>query len=195
MTFVFKDDTHQYFLNGKELPSVSAVIEPLTDFSNIPKATLDHKASLGTEFHHSIALYLKDDIDESTIDERLVKPFEAFKKWAVHLRNIVAIEEPSYHKTLGYAGTPDLVVETAIYDFKLRPYQPITDILQLEAYRHMVSNWKASLGWTVCFDLEGNIRTYRSEHPNAWGVFRKLLERWYREQEIENLLQKWRLVA
>ncbi|MCP5002438.1 MAG: hypothetical protein GY941_00575, partial [Planctomycetes bacterium] len=79
---VFNKENHTYWLGDKQLPSVTQILSPLSDFDKIPKDVLKHKGDLGTEFHNIIHLYLKDDLVESSIDDRLVLPFDAFKKWS-----------------------------------------------------------------------------------------------------------------
>ncbi len=192
--FRFDEVKHEYWYGIKRLPSVTQIINPLCNFSAIPKRVLEHKADLGTAFHESIALYLRDDIDESTIDERIVKPFGAFKEWWGNCKkdhDIMYIEKSMYHPALKFAGTPDLVTVDNVIDFKLRPYNRLTDPLQLEAYSHMVSRKKLKL-WTVCFDLNGGMRIHQSHHPHAWGIFRRLLEKYYYDLEFNDLIGKWK---
>ncbi len=192
--FRFDPERHEYWLDGECLPSVSEIINPLNDFSNIPKGVLEHKGNLGTAFHDTIALYLKDDIDESTIDERLIKPFDAFKAWSMpqldHLKTGI-IEMPTYSKELSFAGTPDLVLPDIIYDWKLRKYNSIKDPLQLSGYSRLVGGKKRNLT-TICFDLEGNFRIHNSYNTQAWPMFVAMLTRWKDEQSFNKLCEQWK---
>jgi hypothetical protein len=176
------------------LPSVTQIINPLNDFSGIPPDDLARKCELGIQFHKAIDLYLIDDLNFDRLDPDLLKPMSAFVSWweqVVCRPTIIFVEEPMYHKSLRYAGTADLITETTIYDFKLRPYKGVTDILQLEGYKHMLPPGKRDR-WVVCFDLEGNMKMHRAQHPKAWGVFRRLLERYYSELEVSNLIEAWK---
>jgi hypothetical protein len=197
--FVYNEDTRLHTLSGKRIPSVSQVIEPLTDFTMIPEEVLKRKTELGTQFHEAIRLYFHDDLDHDSLDPDLVKPMTAFHKWwkyeskvaAIHDADM-AIECAAVHPTLKYCGKPDLSIhEDTVYDFKLRQYNRITDTLQLEAYKHMISRKRLDL-YTVCFTLDGKITMHDSRHPKAWGIFRKMLERWYREREFNNLMTQWK---
>ncbi len=194
MSFSFDKVKHEYVLNGFVLPSVTQIISPLNDFSGIPPEVLERKCELGIEFHEAIRLHIKNDLAFECLDPDLVEPMITFVEWWDILPKelkIVYLEHPMYHKSLRYAGTADLITETAIYDFKLRPYKPLTDILQLEAYKHMLLPGKRER-WTVCFDLEGNMKMHRAQHPKAWGIFRRLLERYYSELEFNNLMAGWK---
>lgn len=194
MTFVYNEETRQHTLNGKHIGSVSQIIAPLNDFSNIPPEKLERKCQLGIEFHKAIDLYLIDDLNFDRLDPDLIKPMTTFIEWWdngwIKATNFTS-EQPICHKTLKYCGKPDLWNDGAIYDFKLRPYKPVTDILQLEGYRHMLPPGKRDR-WTVCFDLEGNMKMHRSQHPKAWGIFRRLLERYYSDLEFNNLMTDWK---
>ena len=195
--FIYNEDTRQHTLDGKHIPSVSQVIAPLSDFSKIPESVLARKTELGTQFHDAIHAHLEDDLLFDSLDPDLVKPMNAFIEWwakegeGVHDANM-EIEQPVYHQTLKYCGKPDLeICDEAIYDWKLRPYMPLVDRLQLEAYSHMVSRKKLRL-WTVCFNLDGTMRMHDSGHPKAWGIFRRLLEKYYYDLEFNSLIGKWK---
>ncbi|MGR3301258.1 MAG: hypothetical protein ACUZ8I_02025 [Candidatus Scalindua sp.] len=189
--FVYDEIERKHTLNGKPIGSVSQIIAPLNDFSKIPPGKLERKRQLGIEFHEAIRLHLLDDLAFDDLDPDLVKPMNTFTEWWTGLRKIISIERPIYHKILKYCGQPDLVCDNAIYDWKLRGFMPAVDRLKLEAYRHMVSKTKLSL-WTVCFTLEGKMTIHDSYHKQAWGIFRKMLERYNSELEFDNLMNNWK---
>ena len=87
-----------------------------------------------------------------------------------------------------------MATRTDLFDWKLRGYMPFVDTLKLEAYNHMVSRKKLAL-WTVCFDLEGKVSIHDSRHPKSWGIFRKLLERYNSELELQTLMENWKGMA
>jgi len=183
--FIYNEDTRIHTLDGIILPSVSQIIEPLTNFDNIPVKVLERKKQLGIYFHLAIELYALDDLRIDSLDSNLIKPMNSFIQWEKSQddRKSAIYEKPLHHKTLKYCGKPDRISDTRIIDFKLRRYNPITDCLQLEAYRHMVNHETRAL-WTVCFDLEGKISVHDAYHSQAWAVFRKLLDRWKSEQKF-----------
>ncbi len=192
--FVYDEIGRNHTLGGISIPSVTQIISPLSDFSKIPIEILERKTILGQEFHEAIRLHLLDDLRFDSLDSDLTKPMDAFVEfWRYKefpMKGFM-IEIPMHHKTLKYCGKPDLVTRTHIFDWKLRPFKPVTDILQLEAYKHMLPPGKRDR-WTVCFDLEGNMKMHRSQHPKSWGIFRKLLERYYSELDFNNLMEDWK---
>lgn len=197
--FKFIEETHEYFLNDIRIPSVSNIISPLVDYSHIDKDMLANKAALGTEFHRVIGLHFIKELDVESIDDRLILPYRAFCEWEEgrDLGISQAVEVKKYHKRLLFAGTPDLVTDTDLYDFKLRIYNKITDPLQLAGYALLVDRLGASQPksrnrWVVSFDLKGNYKVHSVDHIQADGMFRKMLEHYNSEQEFNNLLNKWR---
>lgn len=66
--FRFSAEGHKYFLNGQELASVTRVLRPLQDFSNVSPAVLQAAAEKGSLVHN--ALFLHDCYNEQ------VKQFE-----------------------------------------------------------------------------------------------------------------------
>lgn len=197
---IFKPDTHEYFWKGIKMPCVSDIVKPLSiDYSPIPANTLNHKRDLGKAFHEAISLYLKDDLNEESIDERLIKPMEAFKKfWTWHKeqnglsRSPLCVEIPHYNEKLKYCGTPDLILEDIIYDWKLRPFDRVGDPLRMVAYEHLVSDFPPKKKIVVSFDLEGGCKPQETSNPQGWNMFRKLLERYYSELKFNKLCEKWK---
>jgi len=196
MTFIYNEDTRKHTLNGKHIPSVSQALDPLYDFSGINPEVLERKRELGTQFHEAIRLHLLDDLVFDSLDPDIIKPMYAFIDWWRDRFNILdisdfQIEQPICHEKLKYCGKPDLVTPFAIFDWKLRPFKPLTDILQLEGYKHILPLGKRDR-WAVCFDIQGNMKMHKCFHSKAWGIFRKMLERHYREVEFNKLMTQWK---
>jgi len=66
---VFVEETHQYFLGGVELPSVTTVIDAvLTDWSKIPGDTLEYTIVITnlTGFVPVAAIEITDEIPPNT---------------------------------------------------------------------------------------------------------------------------------
>ncbi len=194
--FNYDENTHTYTLNGKKIGGVTEIISPLTEYSKIPKVILENKRNLGTQFHIAIKLYAKNDLDEELfpIDfPELIKPMNAFKEWYSKLIvPVLYVEQPFCNEKLKYAGCPDMVTETCIYDFKLRPYNAVLDPLQLSAYEHLVSDCPPKKKIVVSFDLEGNCKPKEVDNKQAWSVFRKCIENYYETKKFDELIEKWR---
>lgn len=117
----FDPDLHEYFVRDTLAPGVTSVIEHL--YRNRDRFT-DLARARGSMIHKIISYSLQEDLDPSTIDPRLLGHVNAAQGFlaTIGLKPSSAwlIEEPLYHSSLMFAGTPDLVVSTpdAIYDWK-----------------------------------------------------------------------------
>lgn len=108
----FVEETHQYYVNGVEYPSVSTVLAPFMDFSRIPRDVLERKRQIGRATHKAIELDEAGELDLDTVDPQ-VEPY--FHSWllfkAVKPLRVFAAERIVYSKKHRYAGRLDLVVE------------------------------------------------------------------------------------
>ena len=204
--FTFKSEAHTYWLGDRQLPSVTQIISPLVDYSKAHPGKLERKRNLGTAFHECIRLFLNNDLDEDSIDEELIIPMRQFREWweddefkGLPSPSIIAIEKPFYNEKLKYAGTPDLVTEDCIYDFKLRKYNPIADPLQLAGYAGLISDFPPKRKVVVEFSLDSGYLPHDADKKQANSMFREMLKHYHRQQkrreedqEFETLLEKWR---
>ena len=105
----FDPAAHSYTLGGRRLPNVTSIMEPLCDYSRIPRDVLDAAALRGNHVHKACELYLWEMLDEESLDADYKPYLEGFKKFLAETGFIAEqIEERVYHKTLLYAGTMDL---------------------------------------------------------------------------------------
>jgi hypothetical protein len=197
--FVFNEKDHTYFFCGKRVPSVTGIIKELSDFSGIPPWVLNNKAALGTEFHRIIKLHFLDDLLYDTIDPRLVKAFNTFLQWSKprleEFRKAIS-ERKLFNEKMWLAGTCDLATPGELFDWKLRKYIPVTDILQLDGYDTLLGGGKRKR-WTMCFDMKsGRLRQVRSEHTQSHSMFMYMLDYHHSEEKDEEkhltLLDSWR---
>lgn len=133
MSIVFVEDTHQYYVNGVEKPSVTTILqEVFGGMEDIPPLTLE-KAGQRGKIIHSITEMMDKDYPEYEIIEYQEKAekayFEAYgDDWkanaqlntynALNQLKWDKIEEPFYNTKLNYVGTVDRTTETAIWDIK-----------------------------------------------------------------------------
>lgn len=194
--FRFEPEGHKYYLGDEELPSFSSIAAPLDDFSQIHPATLKRRAEEGSNIHLTIKLWLDKNLDEEKLSEGnkiaielMSQFFDSARPWGA----LVEWEKPVYHKTLKYATTPDLVFEEAIVDIKTRPYNKHKDPVQLIAQSKCFPDFPPKSLWILALDIEnGKYALQRAEDKQAWGVFRKLLEKRKLDMEIESLLKNWK---
>jgi len=199
---IFKEDTHEYFLDGVRLPSVSEVKSPLDTWIRfVNEDTLERARAFGSAVHLTVQLFLEGDLDESALDAPLAGCLGAFKSWRdkegrdFFDLGTPIIETPIAHPRLRYAGTPDLRWPgLAIIDLKSRPYDKRSDPVQLAAYEGL----DKENGGGCCdkhvleLRLDGTYKFKPAENNQAWGVFRKFLDYYHLQLEIDNLVANWK---
>lgn len=116
-SFRFDEATHSYFSAGRRIPSVTKIVGSICGGPQFATAWHMHKGSM---LHKAIALYLGERLDEKTVDERILRQLNSAKRAIAELQiRPTLIEFPLYHKTLGFAGTPDLLTDKGwLIDFK-----------------------------------------------------------------------------
>jgi hypothetical protein len=109
MSLIVNKAEHTYTLDGQRLPSVTDVLGLLHNFDSIPWAVLENARQRGERVHAAINAYNRGVED---VADELARPF--VQQWAQFLEDTGAVviqsEQPLYHKTLRYAGTPDCVL-------------------------------------------------------------------------------------
>ena len=106
---IFDEKEHIYTEDGKRLPSVTDIVN---DECGNPGYATEWHLNRGTQVHRCMALYLAERLDLESVDPRIRarvdQGIKAVKDLQIHPR---AIEHRMSHKTLGFAGTPDLLAE------------------------------------------------------------------------------------
>ena len=175
----FDAEAHRYTLAGKVLPSVTQVLAIVNDFDSIPRAILENARDRGERLHSAINLYNRDDLDEDSLDDETRENVQA---WARFLREsgaiVIASEQPVCHPTLGYAGTPDVVLEwgnrIVIPDIKASFSVPRTVGPQTAAYAeaYLHSSGYGRRPWRYCIHLkDGNYKAHKRDDLADWSVF------------------------
>lgn len=145
----FKEETHQYFYNDREVPSVTQIISASNTgaLENIPTSILDNASERGTAVHQAIEFFNKYKF--ANIKEEYKEYFEAYKKWyKEHSFPFVEIksEEQVYHKLLNYAGTIDMLIKDTAGEHILVDIKTTNELnmkyvaLQLSAYKEALLN-------------------------------------------------------
>ena len=142
----FDEKTHIYRLNGIIIPSVSAIMEPLSNakYANISESTLDRAAEKGTSVHNSIENWIKFGFMD--VEPEYAGYFEAFTQWfEEYSPSIVASEVRVCNRLMMYAGTVDLIAyidnKLTLVDYKSTyTLSKMTCGVQLEAYARALSS-------------------------------------------------------
>ena len=118
---IFEPIAHTYTLAGKIMPSVTQIINAVIPRTFDPDPWYMQR---GTMVHRAVALMLRGELDEESVDQRIAgyvaaansflsqQPME-FMKFADHV-----LETPLCDPKRGFAGTPDLVTDGCIIDWK-----------------------------------------------------------------------------
>ena len=190
---IFDETLHRYTLNGEVLPSVTQILKPLYDFSAVPADVLRRAGEFGTAVHKAVELYLKDDLDEDSIDEPIYNCLMAYQAFEADHYDIFdetpIVEQIGCHPKLKYAGTPDLAFPSRIIDIKSRKVNMLTDAIQLAAYDHMTGNGERERLVLELYDDASYTLTCvnptKRSGKEAWARFRYLLDYHKMTQEIE----------
>lgn len=146
--FAFDEAAHRYTLDGRVLPGVTQVLQPLYDFSGIPPGVLEKKSRLGTAVHLACELLDRDDLDEASEEGRAaLEPIagyvNAYKRFLAQTQpRVVENETRLWHPAHLYAGTIDRRYEIAgeLWDVDLKTTVAISPVvgLQTAAYSAML---------------------------------------------------------
>ena len=192
--FSFDEPTHTYYLDGVKIPSVSEIIAPLSDYSNIGKALLENAANYGKAVHKTIELYIKGTLDEDNLSEPLKRALAEYQKMVqeYYMRGceIIFCEAMLYDEKLIFAGTLDIIAEEAIIDIKTRKYNPTTDDLQLAGYEILAGGKRNKYILELLPDRPyGLIKVINSQ---AKSMFLYMLEYWHKTNEYNKKLEGWK---
>ena len=196
--FRFDPIEHKYWLGDKEMPGVTKIIAPLNDFSMVNPDVLSKKAKSGSDIHLTVKLWLDNTLDESTLDEGNKIALDLVNAWlisddACQFGVLKEWEKPTYHEKLKYGTTPDLVFDEAVVELKTRAFKPYVDPVQLIAQARCLPEWPPKSLWVLFVDIVNRKTVLQNaENKHAWGMFRKLLEKWRYDREIETLIKNWK---
>ena len=192
MNFKFDETTHTYYLDGVKIPSVSEIISPLVDYSEVNPITLANACNYGKAVHRTIELWLKGILDEENLSEGLKQPLAEFKTFWENLEsNLIFCELRKFDEGLRFAGTVDLLVNNQIFDIKTRKYNPIIDDLQLSGYE-ILTGCKCD---KFILELLPNkpYNFIKVNNKQAKSMFLYMLEYWHKTNEFNNKINQWRL--
>ncbi|GIK15020.1 MAG: hypothetical protein BroJett002_37270 [Candidatus Brocadia sinica] len=194
--FRFDSLEHKYYLGDEEMPSLSKIIEPLNDFGNIHPDVLAAKAQAGSDIHETIKFWLDGTLDEATLAEGNRIALDLFCEWYRNVSSfgvLLEYETPTYHEKLKYGTTPDLVFEEAIVEIKTRKPVLYRDSVQLVAQSKCFPEFPPKSLWVLSLDIVEKKNIFqKAEHKQSWSIFRKLLDKYKSDKEIETLIKAWK---
>lgn len=182
MKLTFDQETHTYWYGNKKVPSVTSIIKPLIDFQNIPENILNRASSFGTAVHFACELFDKNDLDEDSLNERIVPRLDAWKNFISDYKvKWEKIEEKVFHENLFYAGTLDRVGEVngikCIVDIKTSLKVHPAAGVQLCAYQNALKDGFSTIKKRLVVQLKkyGEYTITEFKDPLDLSVFLSLL--------------------
>lgn len=104
----YNDEKHQYKIKGVVQPSVTQVLQVITDYSGVPKAVLQKAAERGTAVHRATELADLGTLDWGRLDDELIPYVMAWEQFKHDAKpEILAVERRTFHPALLFAGTLD----------------------------------------------------------------------------------------
>jgi len=105
----FEESSHTYTLNGRRVPSVTQVLDPLIVLDGIPWDVLEAARIFGNHVHLACHLYNLGTLDWDSLDPVLASYVRGYVRFLTDTGFIVlASEERVASVKMGYAGTLDL---------------------------------------------------------------------------------------
>lgn len=175
----FDKQTHTYKLNGRRIPSVTQVLAPLEDFSRVPHDVLEAARLFGQHVHEACDLFNRGELDWLSLDPALVPYVESWRKFINDTGAVViASEMRLVHPTLGYAGTPDVILawgnRTVLPDLKSTATVPHTVGAQTaayaKAYQSMVGGREPDR-YCIQLGADGKYKLHPRRDPADWSLF------------------------
>jgi hypothetical protein len=104
----FDEASHTYAFDGVPVPGVTAILQPLTDFSFVKAEVMSAAQAFGTAVHLACELWDRGTLDEGELDPALAPYLAGWRLFsAEHDVKWRRIEEKVYHPIYRYAGTLD----------------------------------------------------------------------------------------
>ncbi len=144
MELDFDPDTHVYKAEGVVIPSVTGIIAGLNDFRFVDPDVLHASAAFGTAVHRMCELYDQDNLDMDSLSPALLPYLTAWQRFLIETNALILeIEQRYFHKSLGYAGTLDRLLQIngrkVLVDIKtVSRLSPVVGI-QLAAYQNLLA--------------------------------------------------------
>ncbi|WP_431068232.1 hypothetical protein [Ralstonia holmesii] len=178
----FDEAKHEYFVRGVRYPSVTQILAPLVDYSQVPRAVLERARKLGQAVHRMTELYDLDDLDMDDLADELRPYLTAWIKFRAETGFVPeSIEKRLYHPALRFAGTPDrsglINRRRAVIDIKKMLYLGPVIGLQLAAYKELFEKNGTHVEDRYALGLraDGTYRLQEFKDKTDWPTFLSLL--------------------
>jgi len=177
-------------MGGIKYPSVTTVIGPYKDFSQVPEHIITAAQDRGSEFHALAAAYLIGTwIPE--VSANLEGYFRSFTAWAdAQVEEVIWVEKRLVHPVYRYQGTPDALLRIrgdsglTLPDWKTPRAFDKSWIVQTAGYKELVevNGWPVSRIASLQPHPEGKTAQFREFTKSlnlGLSVFISLVNAWH----------------
>lgn len=177
----YNPDTHEYYIDGVRVPSVTEII-PSPDFSFVSPEHLEQCRVEGEEDHSKIKMYLDT---RDTFGDPYLQRFESFlKDHEEEFGKLLMYETPQFSEKYLFAGTPDIVFKSAMLDVKRKPNNSKRHALQLAGYWNLIYHDIPIISplhknWFIVWDDGEKFHKRNVYNKDANDIFFKLLNTYY----------------
>lgn len=137
----YNDEKHKYFVDGKEVPSVNKIIDKV--FNREYKGDPIY-GEIGTAAAKAIELDLREELDETTVDDYVRPRLEAFRGWVENEgATVIYSEMPLYSDGVAgrFDGMFEINGEPWLIDYKcVKQLQHFTVKVQLSGYWKLIKS-------------------------------------------------------
>lgn len=186
-TLEFNAERHEYRLDGVVVPAVTHLLDRLHDFSAVGEACMATARERGGSVHQACHFFDEHDLDEEMLIQTRPEVAKYLDGWKLFVSecqpNWLMIEQPVFHPTLRYAGTPDRFggltvkrkrIDLAQVDIKTSAAAHPVWGVQTMAYNH-AAGFPGVPRFTVQLRPDGTYKLLSWEDPQDWPVFMSLL--------------------
>lgn len=174
MNNYFDEETHKYYYNGVEVPSVTEIAKPISfeRLNSLPVHVLDYARLRGSLVHEAIENYLlTEEIDWEEINPIAVPYVEQFINWFRTYRpKILCVEYRLFDED--YCGTLDLLCEidgnVYLIDYKATSVIDKKSLsVQLEGYKRKLAKRGIKIDKTAYLHLKKDGYVFKEIETNA----------------------------
>lgn len=187
MKTYYNPETHQYFIDDIEVPSVTQLLPKQNFYCS--EEHLENCRIEGDENHSLIKMYLDTG---KTFDLPYLIAFEKFLNENKDLfGKLLYYEKPLFHQYGNYkfGGTPDIVFQNAILDIKRQPRNSKYHALQLVGYEILLKEDTTNgiMDLIICWHDEKKKKFKKRDVYNCYAkdIFFVLLQNYYNNKFIE----------
>lgn len=190
MNIDFREENHEYFVDGVKKPCISDVIQglSLSDFGAVPKHHLMEGRERGKKVHTICEYFDKDNLVMDSVDEALMGYTKA---WIMFCKDYSpkwkAIEMKMYSKVMDICGTLDREGEIkgteTVVDIKTSEIVAPANKIQTATYEHMytcMTGVKTKQRWVVKLSADGKykIEEHRDKSDFNFAMAVVMTYRW-----------------